>query len=86
MAELSQRLVRNAKGRFYVDISCTDCDLCRQIASDLFVRDDEAGYTYVARQPQDPVEESLATEAADCCPTNAIGMDGESEPDRALSM
>src|SRR2546426_819091 len=36
MAELRKKLSGNAPGEFYVDSSCIDCDLCRQIAPEVF--------------------------------------------------
>lgn len=66
------RLPENAPGRFYVNAECTDCDTCRCIAPDSFVRNDKAGYTFVARQPADEDEEELVYEAMDCCPADAI--------------
>ena len=54
MAEISERLPDNVPGKFFVDENCIDCDLCRQEASQFFVRNEEDGYTYVGRQPESP--------------------------------
>ena len=67
----------NVPGKFYNDLSCTDCDLCREIAPDIFKRDDDEALTYVVRQPASEVEEVLAMEALDACPTETIGCDGQ---------
>ncbi len=75
MPRLSERLLQNVPGRFYVDASCTDCDLCRSTASEFFCRDDETGYSFVHRQPMTPAEIKLAEEARDSCPTESIGSD-----------
>jgi len=64
-------------GRFYVDDQCIDCDLCRQLAPDLFARDPDTGYSFVQRQPARPEEEALAREARESCPVEAIGDDGD---------
>jgi ferredoxin len=76
MADKSSRLPQNVPGPFYVDATCTDCDLCRSIAPDIFRRDDASGSTYVFRQPTTPAEWAQAQEGVDCCPTESIGNDG----------
>jgi glyoxylase-like metal-dependent hydrolase (beta-lactamase superfamily II)/ferredoxin len=71
MAELRNKLDGNAPGEFYVDSSCIDCDLCRQIAPGIF-RD--AGETsLVGRQPSGPAETLRAEMALVTCPTASIG-------------
>ena len=67
----------NAPGKFYVDDSCIDCDVCRQTAPDIFARNEEGGYSYVRRQPETEEEEDLCREAMEACPVEAIGDDGE---------
>ncbi len=76
MAERSERVPENVPGRFYVDRTCIDCDLCRETAPGNFSRRDDAGYSYVARQPQGPAEEAMCLAALEECPVEAIGMDG----------
>ncbi|MBL9202152.1 MAG: ferredoxin [Opitutaceae bacterium] len=76
MPNLSDRLPQNVPGRFYVDASCVDCDLCRSTAPEFFGRDDETGYSFVHRQPVTPAEIALAEEARGLCPTESIGSDG----------
>jgi ferredoxin len=66
------RLPDNASGRFYVNAECTDCDTCRCVAPDFFTRNDEAGYSYVLRQPETEDDEDVLYEAMDCCPADAI--------------
>src|SRR5262252_5482916 len=71
MAELRRKLDGNAPGEFYVDSSCIDCDLCRQIAPGIF-RD--AGETsVVGRQPSGAAETLRAEMALVTCPTASIG-------------
>ena len=77
MASITDRLPQNIAGRFYVDESCTDCDLCRSAAPAFFIRDDEIGFSIVHRQPSTPDEIALAEEALQGCPTESIGNDGE---------
>jgi ferredoxin len=68
--------MQNMAGAYYVDASCVDCDLCRNIAPDFFRRDEETGSSYVYRQPVTPVEVVVAEEAKLGCPTESIGNDG----------
>jgi len=51
MARLSARLDENAPGAFFVDDSCIDCDACRQIAPETFVRSRRLRQSIVAAQP-----------------------------------
>jgi len=76
-AVFHERLPNQARGKFYVDAQCLDCDLCREIAPGIFVRDAEHGVAIVTRQPVTPNEFKLCAEAVDGCPCEAIGDDGE---------
>ena len=75
MANIIDRLSINSLGQFYVDASCTDCDLCRSLAPAIFRRDDEIGFSFVHRQPVTPEEITAAEEARDSCPSESIGSD-----------
>lgn len=77
MADKSMRLGDNVPGKFYVDETCIDCDACRATAPDNFTRNDEAGYSYVHKQPESPEEIQACKDAMDGCPVEAIGEDGE---------
>ena len=79
MAELVNRLPQNVVGAYYVDSSCVDCDLCRNTAPDFFKRDDEAGVSFVYRQPVTAEERAAAEEGRQGCPSESIGNDGLSE-------
>ena len=79
MAELSQKVRENVAGRFYVDATCIDCDLCREKAPVNFHRLDSEGYSDVVRQPTTPLEEESCLAAMDECPVEAIGVDGEAK-------
>jgi ferredoxin len=76
MADATRKVPENIPGRFYVDETCIDCDLCRETAPGNFVRQDDEGYSYVARQPADPAEEAACLAALEECPVEAIGDDG----------
>ena len=77
MATTTERLPQNVLGRFYVDASCIDCDICRSTAPAFFRRDDDIGFSVVYRQPLTPEELALAEEAREGCPSESIGNDGE---------
>ena len=40
MADIDEKTPLNVPGKFYVDSSCIDCDLCRETAPENFGRDD----------------------------------------------
>ncbi len=76
MPDSTIRQRENVPGTYYVDTTCIDCDVCRDIAPDNFVRQDDEGYSYVYRQPKNEQEISLCKEALEACPVEAIGDDG----------
>ncbi|MEO6808412.1 MAG: ferredoxin [Isosphaeraceae bacterium] len=77
MADLSEKVPENVPGRYYVDRSCIDCELCRETAPGNFVRQDDEGYSYVVRQPADAAEDAACSAALEECPVEAIGLDGK---------
>ena len=77
MADRNLKTSENVPGKFYVDETCIDCDLCRNTAPQFFNRFEEGGYTVVFRQPQTAEEIANANEALRGCPTDSIGKDGE---------
>jgi ferredoxin len=82
MADPAHKLPENVPGFYYVDDTCTDCDICRTTAPQFFTRQDALGYSYVHRQPETPEEIAQAEEARLGCPTETIGNDG-GPPDQA---
>ena len=77
MADKSLKNPENVIGRFYVDNSCIDCDMCRESAPKTFRRSEEGSHSYVHRQPQTAEEIAQAEEARENCPTDSIGNDGD---------
>jgi glyoxylase-like metal-dependent hydrolase (beta-lactamase superfamily II)/ferredoxin len=75
MARAVDAITANVSGEFFVDSSCIDCDLCRQIAPAVFARSDRAGQSFVAHQPEAPGSpgEHRALMALVTCPTSSIG-------------
>lgn len=79
MADPNDKVPGQARGRYYVDSQCIDCDLCRETAPANFMRNDEQGFSYVFKQPESEEEETLCKDALDNCPVEAIGNDGGDE-------
>lgn len=73
MARASDRIAENVDGDFFVDSSCIDCDLCRQLAPATFSRTDRLAQSYVHAQPRDDAEQHRALMALVTCPTSSIG-------------
>lgn len=73
MARRADAIAENAPGEMFVDSSCIDCDLCRQLAPAVFAREDRRGQSYVARQPAGDAERHRALMALVTCPTSSIG-------------
>ena len=77
MADQANKYSTNVSGKYYVDDQCIDCDLCRETAPSNFQRNEDAGHSYVSKQPGTPDEEALCKEAMEGCPVEAIGNDAE---------
>ncbi len=77
MANKDDRVSSNTPGKWYVDSSCIDCDVCRTTAPNNFKANEDEGYSFVYKQPETPEEEAAANEAKASCPVEAIGDDGE---------
>ena len=76
MADKTDKNPLNVPGSYYNDLSCIDCDLCRDTAPQFFTRDDDEGLSYVWKQPVTAEEIAVAEEARLGCPTETIGADG----------
>ena len=76
MADKEDRNPENVPGEFYVDSQCIDCDLCRDTAPNNFTREEDEGYSYVYKQPENDDEREQCVEAMEGCPVEAIGEDG----------
>ena len=77
MADKNLKTPENVPGKFYVDNTCIDCDMCRNIAPAIFKRHDDGGYSYAFKQPATVEELAQAEEARVSCPTETIGNDGD---------
>jgi glyoxylase-like metal-dependent hydrolase (beta-lactamase superfamily II) len=72
MARVSARLPENAAGDLYVDDTCIDCALCRQLAPRVFHRS-ARGLSYVHAQPSSDRDRGRSLMAVVACPTASIG-------------
>jgi glyoxylase-like metal-dependent hydrolase (beta-lactamase superfamily II)/ferredoxin len=71
MANPQKAYAENVPGDFFVDDTCIDCDLCRQIAPAVF--QEASDHSFVGRQPATAAEIHRAAMALVTCPTASIG-------------
>ena len=76
MPDPNDRVKENVPGAFYVDSTCIDCDVCRDMAPENFTRSFKHAYSYISKQPENEVERIACEEALAACPVEAIGNDG----------
>jgi ferredoxin len=76
MADRNERVPENVAGPFYVDSTCIDCDLCREMAPCNFKRNDSEHRSFVFHQPGGAGEEAACLAALEECPVEAIGREG----------
>src|SRR3569832_330284 len=72
MADVANKYPENMAGKYYVDNQCIDCDLCRETAPDNFKRNEDGGYSFVYKQPENRDEEARCKEAKEGCPVEAF--------------
>lgn len=77
MSDKSQKQSENVPGKWYVDVNCIDCDVCRETAPNNFTQQAQKGFSYVFKQPATPQETAQCQEALEACPVEAIGSDGD---------
>lgn len=78
MADLRRRHPRDAGGGWFVDTTCIDCDLARQVGAPIAA--DARGLSYFTRPPEGPEEERAAWRAVLGCPTGSIGAPPGAKP------
>ena len=79
MADKHSKQTENISGQYYVDEECIDCDLCREEAPKNFTRQEDDGYSYVYKQPDDDEQRQECENAMENCPVEAIGNDGDTD-------
>ena len=77
MADVSEKKSENVAGKYYVDNSCSGCQVCVSSAPDNFRMSEDEEYAYVFKQPDNDDEMEACAEAMDGCPEEAIGDDGD---------
>ncbi|KAL3718703.1 hypothetical protein ACJRO7_003773 [Eucalyptus globulus] len=65
-----RRRPQNVDGDFFVDTTCIDCDTCRWMAPQIFMRVDEMSAVF--KQPANEEERLKALQALISCPTSSI--------------
>jgi ferredoxin len=73
MANPGDKVPENVAGRFFVDSTCIDCDLCRETAPRNFTRTAGGRRSFVFRQPDNDDEIAACQAALAECPVEAIG-------------
>ena len=76
MADSGDKVADNVSGKWYVDSNCIDCDVCRTTAPNNFEANEDEGFCYVSKQPENDEEIEQCEEAMESCPVEAIGDDG----------
>src|SRR3954469_12656873 len=77
MANSRKRVPENVPGDFFVDLTCIDCDACRQIAPAVF--GEAAETSFVKAQPDSSADRRQALRALLACPTGSIGCLGDDD-------
>ena len=77
MADRTDKVEDNVPGKYYVDSNCIDCDVCRETAPENFRANEDEGYSYVFKQPENDDEGARCQDAMESCPVEAIGDDGD---------
>ncbi len=71
MANTRRAYTENVPGVFFVDDTCIDCDLCRQISPSVFR--ESSDHSVVFHQPETDSETLRCAMALVACPTGSIG-------------
>jgi len=77
MADPTDKVEKNVSGKYYVDSNCIDCDVCRETAPNNIRAEEDEGYSYVFKQPENDEEIAQCRDAMESCPVDAIGDDGD---------
>jgi ferredoxin len=76
MADPNNKTDGNVPGKYYVDDTCSGCQVCISSAPDNFKMDDDEEFAFVFKQPENDDEVAACEEALESCPEEAIGNDG----------
>ncbi len=79
MADRKRANALDEGGGWFVDTTCIDCDVARQVARGL-IAEDARGLSYFTRAPATPEEERMAWRAVLACPTGSVGAPSGAKP------
>jgi glyoxylase-like metal-dependent hydrolase (beta-lactamase superfamily II)/ferredoxin len=82
MADIGKKLAGNVDGDFFVDSTCQNMDICRQVAPENFTYWQD--YAVVGKQPEGGKETRQALHAVLCCPYGSIGTTKKAELAEAM--
>ncbi len=68
MADVKKKLPEDIPGEFFVDSTCENFDICRQLAPEIFI--DIGEFAAVGKQPINDEERRHALQALVSCPIN----------------
>lgn len=77
MATLEDRVPDNVPGKYYVDDTCSFCNVCLEEAPDNMKENEDGDHCIVFKQPENDEEVAAMEAAIEGCPTESIGSDGE---------
>jgi glyoxylase-like metal-dependent hydrolase (beta-lactamase superfamily II)/ferredoxin len=83
MADAKRAHASNAPGDYFIDTTCIDCPICRQVAPSIF--GDGPGQAVVVRQPETPGERLRADMALVSCPVGSIGSRADADIQSAIA-
>jgi ferredoxin len=70
MADVKRSYAENIPGDFFIDDTCIDCDLCRQIEPSVYR--EQHGHSIVHHQPRSETAIRRAAMALVTCPTGSM--------------
>ena len=73
MADPDDKIEENVAGKYYVDTSCIDCDVCRTTAPNNFEANEDERYSFVSKQPEGDEEIAQVDEGAPFAPLKDPG-------------
>jgi len=76
MADRNAKHPTNIPGKYFVDTSCSACQVCVSVAPDNFKMSDSEDHAFVFKQPEGAAEVDACEDALKGCPEEAIGSDG----------
>jgi ferredoxin len=73
MAQIEEKWEDNVEGAFYIDKSCSMCNLCTDVAPDNIKESADGDHCIIFKQPENDDEMTNMQDAVEQCPCEAIG-------------